>query len=362
MTVYYVTIALVLYLSLLAQAVLPKPSIGLDEAPPKRHLYWFFVIGASTILALVNGLRFRVGTDYGAYANNYPLYARDLRESLGLLSEPGIRAIAWLSKQIHDDYATMMLLSALAIVGLSVWTIARSSDSITMGLMLYILAGSWHGSFNGIRQHLAAAIVFAGHRFIVERRLVPYLLMVTLAGLFHVSAFAFFLLYFVPQRRLRAPALFLLLGVAVAALYSSDAIIAAIETVTEDDYTGQAYIFNQVNWLRIAVAVVPVALYFLRAVDFSSREWFYRNIAIVHAAVMVAVSGSTYLARFGIYTTAFLPLFIPQLVKFEDRGLTIVARLAVLLLFAYYWYSAVAPSGALNNFQWVFQRPEGAYS
>ena len=208
-----------------------------------------------------------------------------------------------------------------------------------------------------MRQFLAAAIVVAGHRFIVERRFLPYLLVVTMAGLFHVSAFAFILLYFVPQKRLRAPALLLLLGVAMVALYSSDAVINVIATVTEGDYTGQAYIFRQVNWLRIAVAVVPVGLYSMRAVEFTPREWFYRNMAVIHAAVMLAASGSAYLARFGIYTSAFLPMFIPRLVKFENRGLTILARSVVLLLFLVYWYvEASGPSG-LNEFHWIFDRP-----
>lgn len=361
MTVYYVTIAMVLYLAILAQAMQPTTSHANIDARPKTRLYWVFALLAGSVLALVNGLRWRVGTDYGGYALNYNYYAESFRDSLQAFSEPGIRAIAWISSQIYDDYATMMLLSAVIIVGLSVWTLVKSTDSIIISLMLYILAGSWHGSFNGIRQHIAAAILFAGHRFIIERRIGPYLAVVTLAGLFHVSAFAFVLLYLVPRNRLRGSAILLLLGAAAAALYLSDGIIAAIETVTEDDYSGQPYVFNDVNSLRIAVAVAPMLLYFSSKSTTAPSEWFYRNMAIVHAVVMVAASGSTYLARFGIYTTPFLPLFIPQLVNFEDRTLTNLARVAVLLLFFYYWFSAVSPSESLNNFQWVFDRPSSTY-
>ena len=40
--------------------------------------------------------------------------------------------------------------------------------------MLYIFIGAWHGSFNGMRQYLAAAILFSGHRFIKERKFKEY--------------------------------------------------------------------------------------------------------------------------------------------------------------------------------------------
>jgi len=362
-TVYYVTIPLVAYFALLAQAMKRRSDGQIVTGPPTTSLYWAFAILSGLPLLLVNGLRWRVGTDYGAYALGFHRYAADFRAGFDLFSEPGIRAVAWLTTHIYDDYAAFIFITAALIVVLNVWTIAKWSDSLAMALLLYVLAGAWHGSFNGVRQHLAASVVLAGHQFIVERKFVAYLAAVTLAGLFHVSAFALILLYFVPRKGLSLRSLALILAAAVVALYSSDAIIGAIETATQDDYSGpgQSYVFNDVSWLRVAVAVAPVALYFLSAESAGPRDWFYRNLAVVHAIVMVAASGSTYLARFGIYTAAFLPLFIPQLVKFRDPGLTVLARVAVLALFAYYWFSAVAPSEALNNFQWVFDRLERAY-
>lgn len=354
MSVYWIVIASVAYLVWLAKATDPGLSERLPGLLPMPTSSRIFVGLAALILVGVAALRWGVGTDFFGYIRNYDRYKTSFFEDLRSFNEPGIKGLALLVYHVRDDARVFVAVAAVITVGLMLWTITRYSTAIGMSFLLFVFVGSWHGSFNGVRQFLACAIILAGHRFIIDRRPVRFALVVALAASFHISALAIALLYFVPNRRLRVRTVLLLAGAAVALSYASDAVLSLVEFVKDDDLTLTSYVTTRINPLRIAVAIAPVLLYWTRGVRTETDgEWFYRNIAIVHAAVMIAGSWSAYLGRFGIYTTAFLPLIIPRLVDFPDRRLTAVVRTGAVLLYAAYWYIDVFDSAALNDFRFI---------
>lgn len=356
MTAYYVTFGIVAYFLIMAQLTNRPVPVDLGEAASRSPLSRFLLFCATAPLILVAGLRWRVGTDYGGYSRNYESYQQSFMTDLATFNEPGAKGLAIVASWIHDDYATFILLASVVTLGLMLWTIAKYSPALAFSVSLFVLAGLWHGSFNGVRQYLACAIVFAGHRFVVNRQPIRFALVVLAASLFHVSALAMIGLYLVPCRRLGLVGIVVMLAVGLAALNYSDVVLGFVESVKGEDLT-TAYVTTAINPLRIAVAVAPVALYGLATrSELPGDEWFYRNMAIVHAGIMVAASWSAYMGRFGIYTTAFIPLILPRLVKFSSPQVTFIARAAVLALFAVYWYLDVAPSTALNDFKWVFER------
>lgn len=354
MTVYWVTIAAVGYFVWMARATDPMLDQRMPGKLPASATSRILVAAAALVLMVVAALRWGVGTDFGQYVLNYEIYKTSLSESLRSFDEPGIKAIAWAVAHVWDDAAVFMAVASLITVGLMLWTITRYSTALMMSFMLFIFVGSWHGSFNGVRQFLACAVLFAGHRFIVERKPLKYALVVLVAASFHISALAMIPLYFVPNRKLRGRMIVGMALLATVGLYASDAVLNVIEFVAED-LTITEYVTRAINPLRIAVAVAPVLLYWSRGVRTEADgEWFYRNMTIVHAVVMLAASWSAYLGRFGIYTTIFLTLALPRLVDFPDRRLTTLARVGVVLLFAIFWYTDVSTSGALNDFKFVF--------
>jgi hypothetical protein len=355
-TVYWVTIAAVGYFVFLSRRMDP----GLDERPmgqiPATFTSRLGLALASLILICVAGLRWGVGTDFFGYVRNYDIYKVHFFTDLRNFDEPGLKGLAWLVSKLHDDSSVFIFAASALTLGLALWTLTRYSTAVLMSFLLFIFVGNWHDSFNGVRQYLAAAIIFAGHRFIVDKRPIRYALVVLLASSVHISALAMAMLYFVPRKKLRVAMILPMVGAALAALYASDAVLGLIEVVTEEEVTLTTYVTTAVNPLRIAVAVAPALLYWTKgARTEADGEWFYRNMAMVHAAVMLAASWSAYLGRFGIYTTVFLPLVLPRLIDFHDRRLTLLARGAALLLYAAFWYVEVSGSSALNDFHFLWE-------
>jgi len=311
---------------------------------------------AIILLAAVAGLRWGVGTDYFAYYNGYERDKQSFFTALREMDEPGIKGLAWLTSQIHDDALLYMFAASALTIGLMLWTTSKYTTAVTMSFLLFIFVGAWHGSFNGVRQYLACAVIFAGHRFIVQRRPVLYALIVAVATAFHISALAMLVLYFVPPKKLNTWMVLLLAAAAVAALYASDAALSLVEVVTDEEVVLNEYVTNSINPLRIAVAAAPVLFYWSPGVKTTADgAWFYRNMAVVHAAVTLAASWSAYLTRFSIYTAAFLPLVLPRLIDFPNRKLTALVRVLVVVLFGVYWYTEVSGSLALNDFLFIWE-------
>lgn len=72
-----------------------------------------------------------------------------------------------------------------------------TSDNVLLSLLLFYATGTYFDSLNGIRQYLAAAILFWAFQFIIRRELKNYVIAVCCAALFHYSALIMFPFYFV---------------------------------------------------------------------------------------------------------------------------------------------------------------------
>ncbi len=316
------------------------------------------VLILSLTLIIVSGLRYRVGTDYMAYYRNRVMDWQVVWNSLITFKEPGIKLLSFLSHAVIDDGASLIFLSALITVGLYCWTIYRYHAMYLISMLLYLFLGDWQGSFNGVRQYLAAAILFAGHRFILDRKYWQYCLVVFVASLFHTTALVMILPCFLFNREPDVTQLVLLTVGAVVMRFSYGVIFQLIGAYkgTVMNVEGDTYLTNDVNILRILVAFIPVAIYFFfcNKERHTEEQNFYINATFFNAFSMLAGMGSTYLARIGIYTSAAVSIgygFLLQLIDDEQTKKT-VAFVSMTVYLLYWLYSLQGAS--IRNFQWVF--------
>ena len=355
--VYLIVLIALLALGFLAQAN-PKTRIsraGVYLTRPDPVLS--FVLAA--MLIVVAGLRFRVGTDYMAYYRTRVTDWKTVWDYLIHFREPGIRLLSKISTMIADDGAVLIFISSVIIIGIYSLMIYRYSPLYLISMLLFAFLGDWTGSFNGIRQYLAAAIVFAGHRYILERKFIPYLLTVLLAMLFHRTAAVMILPYFLLARKPDATQ-FVILAAGAIIIRSSYTIVMNLIELYKGSIINwsDAYMTREINPLRIAVSFIPVVLFFSTCdrEHMSKTQEFYINSLFFHAFAMLASMGSAYFGRIGIYTSAmtcigygYMFRMIPQS---KHRN---VVMAAVLLVFLAYWiYSLQA--GSLRDFHWIFER------
>ena len=369
MTEYYITVLLVLFFSSATERTKKDGRI----AEGKEKAYWRCVFLTGMVLTLVAGLRYCVGTDYLAYMSGFGSRANRLLSDLKALDEPGLDLIAWICRAIYDDYALVFFACSLITVSLNVRTMARYSGSFFYAAMLYIFIGAWHGAFNGIRQYMAAAIVFAGHRFILEKKFPQYAAVVAVAFLFHRTALIMLPVYFLANTKISYRSLLIFIGVALVLRFSSGGIFAYMSSVKGHEQTQYAYMQTEVNIFRVLVALAPcIFVVLLNAEKLADREnTFYLNLLLINGAFMLSTSNSAYLARVGIFTDIYATIGFPKLVysmyqqkieglsrfiKREDNRGYHQLMIAILVLYSIFWLYEVSSRDAYNHFQWIFSR------
>lgn len=354
MVVYYTVIVSMLLLAA-SNSFLSNIGKPLKVGKPKALTATLMI----AILAIVAGLRYNVGTDYYNYYSSYNFFKN---APLMINDEPAIKLIARIASQIYDDPGTMMFLTAVVTVVMITVTILRNSDMYWLSIILYIFLGVWHGCFNGVRQYLAAAVLFAGHGFIKDRKFVLWCATVFLATMCHVTAVIGIFFYFYPRLKISVRNTALSIVAALIGINLYDKIFDAISFLKSDtfDFTGigSGYLLNSINPLRIAVAWVPVVFFWLfrRYYDTSEPKFrFYMNMSMLHAILMTTAMNSAYLGRVGIYTGVYNTLIWPLLLEKAEPTTRRVLIFVMLFLYGIYWHTE-ASGETLAAFHWIFER------
>lgn len=358
MSVYYFTIFTVFIFGCLVYHF-DYRTVSLDNKGAVKHTslaaFFFFLVVA--ILIFVAGFRYYVGTDFGGYYLFYEKHANEFFEHLKNFDEPGFRFICWIVVLLGGNGVWVIFLSSLITISLFIITIYKNTDMLTIATLLYIFLGCWDGAFNGVRQYLAAAIIFAGLRFIKERKFWKYALIVFIAFLFHSSAILMIFPYFIAYNRINLRNIMFLISASLVVLFSFSEILQIAGFILQDELSAESeYISNSVNIFRIFVALAP-AVFFLfiyqkRTITRDQVFWF--NMLIINGIMMVATSNSTYLARMGIYTAPFSVIGIPELIKGINPKDKKLVTAIIIIAFAAFWLYEISNSDKLSNFRFVF--------
>lgn len=313
-----------------------------------------FVI-AGILLVMIAGCRYYVGTDFGAYYRQYRLYVGTNRivRAFIKLDEPGIRIIYTLASAVHDTPGMCIFAVAAVTLGIELSVIYKNTDMIGAALVLFAFT-CWSACFNGVRQDLAAAVLFCGLPALREKNFIKYAIIVFLAFLCHRSAIVMILVYFIVNREVNTKNIILLIAASAVVLVSYDYVFGFVNVVLDHDLTGQEAYWNaRVNVLRTASKVAPAVFFMLvyKGKTKTPESNFYLNLLIVHAVVAVVTSNSTALARMSMYTAPFAVIAIVELVKRFPLGIRGLVNMVIAGLYWFMEWYECSKSPALSSFR-----------
>ena len=326
-----------------ATAMAP-PDHTKPAGPPPRSATMFVWLTA-LLLTLVSALRWRVGTDYWSYEILYASYVKEPVKEFTVFSEPGIRTLAKFGAYVNSqmgqpaDPALMFAFAALLTIPFTVWTIYRSTNAFPLAIALFILSTTWQGSFNGIRQYIACAILFWGHKYILSRRFFKYAGVILVAILFHVSAAIMLLAYWIPRRELKPHVLLLLIVTTIIAISSYSSLLEVINLVKADPVSPGGYVSHRINPLRVAISFAPIAVYWMFSDKdrLEDRDYLYLNMIFINTALLLASINSAYLARFSVYTDIYACVLIPNLINMQHANTRRLAKLLIVAGYIVFW-------------------------
>lgn len=162
------------------------------------------IIFPSMLLILFSSIRnYTVGTDSVIYTEAYRFGYDPYYYGFNSKVEYGYQFIDSFILNIFSNYFWLFLFFSIIVISLYMITIKRLSINYLMSVFIFITFGFYTFFFNGLRQGVAMAICFFGLPYLIEKRIIPYFLVVLTASMFHVSALVMLPVYFLVLTKIK---------------------------------------------------------------------------------------------------------------------------------------------------------------
>ena len=245
------------------------------------------------VLVLFAGLRdYQVGTDTGNYVRQFRL-SESFSSVTERKTEIAYNLLSWGARWLSDSYSALLLLIAAIVVTCYVSTIVRLTRRYETALYLFVVFGIYTFFFNGARQGIAAAICFAALPFLLQRRLIPYAIMVGVAALFHQTAWIAMVLYPMASARVDWRRLVLLGAGTVVLVVFLQVFVGFAAAVLDDKFADYAVKGEGGGLVLIAFLLGQGAMLYLFKDKVHDPEGYYGRLLNIYLIGLVPALAST---------------------------------------------------------------------
>lgn len=327
-----------------------------------RSLTWLFFL--ATFLAM--GLRHMVCyQDTYGYVQHYE-YVRTLPwEQMADYFNKDV--IFWyVSKVINimseGHYTIWLLIISFAYIASFFRLIKEESRLPAVSALIMVVVGLYYFAFTGIRQALALASIALSIYYLMNKEIIKALLMVLVAGMFHVTSLIFLIIFPLSRIRLNKKILILYI-IAGFVIYSLGAkFFVFINSITVTDRF--AHYAESDSVLSITGFLIKLLLLVSSYFFLGNERSENKNNILLHLAIigLIAQSLSAYLAemfRISMYfSISYILLFANSLVEYKKRTGRIEIPLLFVVLFVAYIF--VANNSIVNKeYFFFFDTPIG---
>lgn len=186
-------VSIFIYFSVITLTLFLMKIIPIRSYTKSKSIGWgiktmltIFLISYPLIVLL--GARVDIGTDYANYERLYNYYL-----NTGITAfEPLFYGLFWVCDTYKWDFDSFIVITSILCVVIPLGFIkvkfSKKSLFVATFTLLVLLFGSW---FNIIRQCVAMGILLISIYYLIERKVLPFVIVVLLASLCHVSSLVF---------------------------------------------------------------------------------------------------------------------------------------------------------------------------
>ncbi|MDN4526732.1 EpsG family protein [Fictibacillus fluitans] len=344
MAILWMNLAVVFAVAFLARYFSIAPAMvasSLSFIRPNKLL----VFVAFLSLVLVSGLRSNIGDTYfykhtyeiSDFTWDYILNQKDI--GFGILQK--------LLKMFSNDPQVLIFTTALITNLLIIMVLYKYSRMIELSIFVYITGGLYLVSMNGMRQCLAAAIVFTATKYLLNGDWKKYMLIVLFASLFHESALVLIPIYFIARFKAWSKGTLFLLFLSVLVVAAFDQFSTLLFSAIQDTQYGHYQDFSEggASTIRVAVNGAPLLVAFFgreRLRELFPKSDYIINMAIIGFVFMIVSSQNWIFARFSIYFTLYQMILISWLVLlFRKKDQKFFYYVLLICYLAYYYFENV---------------------
>jgi transmembrane protein EpsG len=343
MTLLWINLIIVFLFSVSARYFARPVFIANFNLPLKHNR--LMVIGVVCSLVIISGLRKNIGDTFfymhGYEVNNFTwAYITNQKDI-------GFGLLQMILKGYSNDPQILILITAFITNLLIIIVLANYSRLFELSTYVYITGGLFLVSMNGIRQVLAAAIIFTATRFIISGNWIAYFIVVLLACTFHQSALILLPIYFLVRYKAWSRATIILLFFSVIIVVGFDLFSSLLFSAIEGTQYGHYSNFNEggANIIRVMVYAAPLVIAYLGREKlreiFPSSDYIV-NMALVGLIFMIISMQNWIFARFSIYFNLYQLILVSWVVQvFREKEQRVIYYLIIIFYFLYYYYESV---------------------
>ncbi len=312
-----------------------------------------------TLLTIVSGFRYDVGTDYFSYVR----YFERIESGLSSPAEPGFNIISSIVSTLNmNSQVVFLVFSILTMFFIYKGVKYYADDKYFYKPVFYIIfiIFTFIPSLNGMRQALAAAIVLYASRFIIEKKFFRYIVWIFIAIGFHFSSIIFIAFYFVINRKYKTVILLSILFITfviarlglintileyILANYKFLDVGGYIDNYLKSSYNQREIQFGIVFYINFLVLVLFIFLQDRIRKD--SKDTLVFNMFFLYVFSGVLSMGAPMLSRLTYYFSIYMAIYIPKFTTiFNKKSQKTIEYILVILYSALFLFIIIR--GYLN--------------
>lgn len=310
--------------------------IALEKKSLNRKSFWLPLI----VLVLFASIRsYHVGTDGRTYVKPFisqlDVEYFQFQENI----EIGYQLLEYLLLSLTSNYFWLFFVTALIVVYCYLAIIKRYSVNYWFSIFLFVTLGVYTFFFNGLRQGLAMAIFALALPYLLEKKLVLYLIIIATASLFHITALFMIPFYFLVNLRIKP--FYKIIATFLGSLCVSNFLVQYISG-TNERYEGYAKADQESGGyitLGFYTIIMIFIYFFIRIYKVKDKQFiqiftFYAVGVVFIIPIAMLGANPSGPQRLLIYFTWTLILILP--IIFKKINNIYITSLAVILFIIYF--------------------------
>lgn len=307
--------------------------------------YMIFLIPTFVLLFIVSAFRGEFTSDYKNYSTLFHIYNQfsffDIFQK-DLYQEKGYIILNKLIGSFTSNPLYLFVIISFFIIFIFLKEFKNYSKYIWLSVLMFVTIGSFYTSFNIMRHILAVAIVFSGSKFLYDRNLLKYSLIVLIAATFHKTALIMLIFYFILNYKFSAKKILLVILSSVFFMQYLSNILAFIQRFFYTVYTTDSYGMSGLKFTNVILPVFLLAFILshlnkLSRTDTKVNVWV--NAAVFYAFFSILGLKVQLLQRLGEFFSPYIllifPLLISQIYNKRLRAIYIFFSVAIFVLYNY---------------------------
>ena len=372
MQVYWFMLGWVILFGILSQVTAKRVCVGQnldgDMYESRANLFMAFITFA--VIIFFAGARSYVA-DTSAYIkmfNDYPLFQNAHNIIFDSNArEPGFRLFSILIKTFISDNYTVWLSIIAVISGICVmYPLYKYSCNFGVSAFLFMASCQFTWMFNGMRQFLVVAIMFACTGLILKNKPLLYILIVCVLATIHKSAFILIPMYFIAQGEPWNKRTLIFIGcIVLAMLFTSKFTNLLTDVVEQTDYATSVNEFKDADdgtsVIRILVESIPIILAFIYRNKIKDKLTpiikLSINMSLIASGLYIiskVASSGVLLGRLPIYFSLYNLILLPWILNntFSKHEKDLIYYVMIICYIEFFYYQMVI---AWDGFEYISQ-------